>query len=81
MIHDSHPFPPLSLSNRWGSSATSFVRHTLILHERVSHKIRAAPSSFAGYNGLVMAEGAGKKDDGKVELDSTGQAVAYISLD
>ena len=28
-----------------------------------------------------MAEDAGKKDDRKVELDSTGQAVAYISLD
>ena len=28
-----------------------------------------------------MAEDAGKKDDGKVALDSTGQAVAYIPLD
>ena len=28
-----------------------------------------------------MAEDAGKKDDEKVEFDSTGQAVAYISLD
>ena len=28
-----------------------------------------------------MAEEQDKKDDEKVELDSTGQAVAYISLD
>ena len=28
-----------------------------------------------------MAEDAGKNDDGKVELDSTGQAAAYISLE
>ena len=28
-----------------------------------------------------MAEDAGKNDDGKVELDYTGQAVSYISLD
>ena len=28
-----------------------------------------------------MAEGEGKKEEEKLEFDSTGQAIAYISLD
>ena len=42
---------------------------------------KTAPPSIADYNCVVMVEDGDKKDDDKLEFDSTGQAVAYISLD
>ena len=33
------------------------------------------------YNGVVMVEDAGKEYEPKVEFDSAGEAIAYISLD